>query len=146
MMFGGSQGSNPLHLAVMECDTTISGTVKVREVNGDVIIVEIPGSTYRIELAGQAQSGQRLHGWIDATALKVHIASGGGRFIEPTRGAPRIVAGHVMSIDADQGTAMIRSVLPVHIRLEQVDRADQISVGDLVNFYVRSGASWVNSP
>lgn len=144
-MFGEPQGGDPLHLAVMECDTTISGTVKVREVNGDVIIVEIPGSAYCIELTGQAQPGQRLQGRIDAAALKVHIASGGGRFIEPTSGAPRIVAGHVVSTDSDQGTAMIRSVLPVHIRFEQVDRADQISVGDLVNFHVCSGASWVNS-
>jgi len=74
--------------------------------------------------------------------MSMHGASAGGRFIEPTIGAPRIVAGQVVSIDTNSGTALVQSAVPMVVQLERAEDAQTVQVGDLVNFHVRSGARW----
>ena len=132
-------------LLAMQNQPTVTGTVKVRRAEEGSIDVAVPGTTYSIRLQGTGTVGDRCEGFIEATAMKVHVASGGGRFIQPAHGEPRIVAGHVVAMDADGAGAVVRSVVPVHVRFEDPASAASIEVGDLVNFHVRSGASWLDA-
>lgn len=130
-------------LPAMQGQLNLTGTVKVCGAEDGTIDVAIPRTAYRIRLDGSGVVGERTEGCIQATALKVHVASGGGRFIQPVNGEPRIVAGHVVALDADG--AVVRSVVPVRICFEDAASAESIAVGDLVNFHVRSGAAWATS-
>ena len=119
-------------LPAMQGQLNLTGTVKVCGAEDGTIDVAIPGTAYRIRLDGSGVVGERTEGCIQATALKVHVAS--------VNGEPRIVAGHVVALDADG--AVVRSVVPVRICFEDAASAESIAVGDLVNFHVRSGAAW----
>ena len=69
----------------------------LRGVDGDMITVHLDHTSYEIRMhlegAVTAAPGKRVKGSVTAEALRVHAAQGGGRFIEPVSGEPRIVAG-----------------------------------------------------
>ena len=69
----------------------------------DRIELTVPGTDYRLRLttsgAIDTPVGKRVRGTVHARALRMHAARGGGRFIEPVVGEPRIVAGTVAAID-----------------------------------------------
>ncbi len=70
------------------------------------LVLAVAHSEYRIHLTLTVPAaeidvpvGKRIKGVIHASALRMHAARGGGRFIEPVWGAPRIVAGIVKHVD-----------------------------------------------
>ena len=74
----------------------------IRSIDEESIVLAPSGNSYELSLvpAGRvdAEPGQRVTGRIEAEALKIHPAEGGGNFIEPIAGQPRIVAGRVLEV------------------------------------------------
>ncbi len=110
----------------------------------DGCITFVPaGTSYRLLLQATGVETGDVRGTIDATALKVHPARGGGRFIEPVDGEPRIVAGHVRALDESNGRMLVRSVVAMWITLPDGADTAALAEGGLVNFHVKSGATFV---
>ncbi|MHC5023631.1 MAG: hypothetical protein ACYTGG_06930, partial [Planctomycetota bacterium] len=79
-------------------------------VSDELIELSLPGTDYHLHLAPTVPAaeigtpvGKRITGRIEARALRIHPAGGGGQFIEPVWGMPRIVAGRVLSLDPETG-------------------------------------------
>ncbi len=120
----------------------------IESVSGDKIILALPHSDYRVQLtlAGSVESdaltvGKRIKGVIEAKALRMFKAAGGGggQFIEPLDGAPRIVAGRVMLVDGSGRRLLVDAAAPMWMSLVDGDDPDKFAVGDMVNCYVESG-------
>lgn len=112
-----------------------------------MIVLAVPGTDYRLHLvptaAPMAPVGKRMTGTISAKALRMFKASGGGRFIEPVIGQPRIVAGQVLAVDQANRRALVDVSVPMWLTFEAKQHGDvTFSVGDLVNCYVESGAAF----
>ncbi|MCH2133597.1 MAG: hypothetical protein MK116_07590 [Phycisphaerales bacterium] len=108
------------------------------------VVLAPPGNSYEVHLEVEspltgAGLGDRISGTAHAHALRVHRATGGGAFIEPVVGQPRIVAGRVLSNDG-AGTVLVRSAIPILVNVDdEADRAACVP-GEFVNFHVESGA------
>jgi len=140
--------SGDAHLPTHVEENTIARGVLVGVTDTGVVLA-IAGTDYRVHLkcandhAMTAQTGKRVRGMIEANGLKLHKAQGGGRFIEPVNGMPRIVAGKVIAIDAGANRLCVDVSLPMWVTLvENGQRTEQFDIGDLVNCYVRSGATF----
>ncbi|MEE2906482.1 MAG: hypothetical protein VX527_01485 [Planctomycetota bacterium] len=114
------------------------------------VVLNPPGNSYELHLSVDTPLkdvlvGDRIIGTARARALRVHPATGGGAFIEPIAGAPRIVAGRVISND-EHGMILVRSAIPLLVELEdETDRATCIP-GAFINFHVQSGTTFQPSP
>jgi hypothetical protein len=122
----------------------------VHELDGERIVLHLPHTDYQLHLrlavgAGElnAAVGKRIKGIIEAQALRLHPAAGGGRFIEPVIGEPRVVAGTVLAVDESAGRVLVNAAAPIWLHT----RADQdftvIREGELVNGHVASGVRFV---
>ena len=121
--------------------------VVVDSVEGDRVTVVLPGTNYQLQLRVSRDSvsptaGQRLKGVIEARGLRIHAAHGGGRFIEPAWGAPRIVAGCVVRLDDDGHRVLVDVAAPMWITLPERQDRSLLRPGTLVNCYLESGASF----
>lgn len=123
----------------------ITGGV-IESVSDDKIVLNITGTDYQLHLVPTvpaaeigASVGKRIKGTIQAKALKIHSANGGGRFIEPVYGAPRIVAGVVLAVDDESRTVLVDVAIPMRVALSDNQDLNVCQVGELVNFYVESG-------
>ncbi len=118
----------------------------VQSADPDGLVLSIPHSDYQLHLVTpdgvQASKGQRLKGTIEATALKIHSAQGGGRFIEPIYGAPRIVAGCVQFADEETRRVLVDVGVPMWVNVPADQDLSLCLPGSLVNFYVASGTSF----
>jgi hypothetical protein len=91
--------------------------------------------------------GKRIRGEVNAIAMRFHQAAGGGRFIEPVIGEPRIVAGTVLAVDRTAGRVLIDCAMPIWIRPEQADQDWSVfQERALVTGYLRSGMVFTPSP
>jgi hypothetical protein len=131
-------------------DVSWNATVRgiLESANDDSIVIALPHSEYRLSLAPtvpaceiEALVGKRIKGTIHAKALRMFKAQGGGggQFIEPLEGAPRIVAGRVMHVDAANRRLLVDVAAPVWMTLVEGDSPDMFAPGDMVNCYVESG-------
>ena len=125
----------------------------VESLDSDGIVLRLPHTDYRLHLklavpAGQvtAGPGQRIAGTIEARALRIHPAAGGGRFLEPIIGEPRIVAGAVLAVEKDRRRVLIDAAAPMWLTTEEDQDFGVIAAGGLVNCYVRSGAAFTPLP
>jgi hypothetical protein len=121
----------------------------LESVSEDTLVLLLPGTDYRIELVPAVPAarlsehvGKRVRGVVNANALRIHPAAGGGRFIEPIYGMPRIVAGDVVSADEPAGRVVVRSAIPMVLATLQGQDFSILTPGTLVNFYVQAGASF----
>lgn len=121
----------------------------VKSVHDRTIVLLLPGTEYELHLragAGceglQARIGKRVSGTIEAHALRMFVAQGGGRFIEPIQGEPRIIAGRVIAVDQTNRRVLVDVAAPIWMTLEEKQVADAFAVGDLVNCYLQSGATF----
>lgn len=112
----------------------------------DKIVLSIPGTDYQIHLLPSVPVsqittplGKRIKGTIHAQALRMFVAQGGGRFIEPVWGEPRIVAGYVLAVDEPNRRVLVDVAVPMWMTLQERQPADMFKVGQLVNCYVKSG-------
>ena len=128
-------------------DTHSQATVRgiLESCNDDRIVLGLPGTEYHLHLTPAVPAatirtpiGKRIKGTIHAKALRIFKASGGGTFIEPLDGAPRIVAGRVLQVDQANRRVLVDVAVPMWMTLEG-QRSDMFSVGDMVNCYVESG-------
>ena len=119
------------------------------------VVIGVHGTDYRLELdstvepaefpAPRSQRNRRIHGVIEARALKLHRASAGGRFIEPVHGRPRIVQGTVYEVDLARDRLLMDVVVPMWVTVETAvtgQAASEFRQGDLLNFYVESDISF----
>jgi hypothetical protein len=115
----------------------------------DQVVLSVPGTDYRLHLVPdgtvEAAVGKRVRGTIHARALRMHRSDGGGRFIEPIYGAPRIVSGTVTAVDEDANRLLVDVSVPMWVEMHELQRADEFAVGELVNFYVESGTRFTLS-
>ena len=112
----------------------------------DTIIISLPHTEYRLHLVPTVPAaaittpiGKRLKGTIHAKALRMFKAAGGGQFIEPLEGAPRIVAGRVLHVDAAGRRLLVDVAAPMWMTLADDNDPGEFAVGDMVNCYVESG-------
>lgn len=121
----------------------------LRSLSDECLVLGIPGTDYEIHLvptvpADQIRTpvGRRVTGTIEAKALRMHAAEGGGRFIEPLLGQPRIVAGTVVSIDEPGGRVLVDVAVPMWVNWQPGQDLSVLGEGRLVNCYVESGATF----
>lgn len=112
----------------------------------------VPRYEYRLELvldgdpaALQARVGKSVQGVIRGRALRMWKASAGGCFIEPVWGHPRIVQGRVLATDLERNAVLLDLVVPAWFELEPSQGAAAFQTGDMLNFYVESGARFTPS-
>ncbi len=130
-----------------EAQTLARGVLE--SLNDDELVLAVSGTNYRLHLVptvtvGEITTpvGKRIKGVIQANALRIHPAKGGGQFIEPVWGAPRIVAGKVLSIDEADGRLLVDAGVPMWVKAPSGQDFSVIREGALVNFYVESGAGF----
>src|SRR5262245_61373291 len=94
----------------------------LESVGDNEVVLAIPGTSYRIHLVStvpvgeiDAVPGAKIKGLIQARALRIHAARGGGRFIEPVWGAPRIVAGRVIAVDPPNRRVCVDASVPMWV-------------------------------
>ena len=113
------------------------------------LVLTVPHTEYRLQLVPtvpvgevDVEVGKRITGTIHARALRMHRARGGGRFIEPVWGEPRIVAGKVISVDEARRRVLVDVSVPMWVEAPDGQDFDIVRPGELLNFYVESGASF----
>lgn len=135
----------------IETQTVARGILEALDIDG--IILHPPHTDYHLRLrlnvpASQitVPPGKRIRGTIEAEAMRMHPAAGGGRFIEPISGEPRIVAGTVLAVDEAQHRVLIDAGVPMSLIAAEDQDFAVIEPGGLVNCYVRSGAAFTPFP
>ncbi len=113
------------------------------------LVLGVPGTDYKIQLVptvGAASIstpvGKRIKGTIHATALRMFAAKGGGRFIEPLCGEPRIVAGTVLAAEESSRRVLVDVGVPIWMTLDERQPQTTFSTGQLVNCYLKSGTQF----
>ena len=121
----------------------------VDSVEEDRIVLRLPHTDYQVHLKlttsakdAAALAGKRIRGTIEARALRIHAAAGGGRFIEPTVGEPRIIAGAVLAVDEARRRALVDVAAPMWLAVAEGQDLSVFKEGGLVNCYVQSGATF----
>jgi hypothetical protein len=125
-------------------EATFHGTID--SITDDAVVVRIAHSKYQLHLAAPAnghnlEAGQRVHGIVRGEALRMHPAQGGGKFIEPVWGPPRIVAGVVLEADEAARTVTVDAVAIFKLTVPAEQKWNVLAPGTLVNFYIKSGAT-----
>lgn len=137
--------------SIMNTSPAIDDVARVRvERASDLeVVLSIPGSEYVLHLkpgaplaAFPSEPGRRAKGVVRGRALRMHRAAGGGTFIEPIEGHPRIVQGSVIAADLERNRLLVRAVVPFWLDLCEGQLASDFQTGDLVNFYVESGVTF----
>lgn len=72
----------------------------------------------------------------------MHTANGGGRFIEPVYGSPRIVQGRVVAIDEANDRVLVDMVVPIWVKVHDGQSAGDFELHSLVNCYLQSGTTF----
>lgn len=118
----------------------------LESLNDGELVLAVRGTEYRLHLVptvppGEISTplGKRIKGTIHARALRMHPAAGGGGFIEPVWGAPRIVAGTVIAVDPDKRRVLVDVGVPMWVEAPEGQDLGVIREGQLLNFYVESG-------
>ncbi|MDA0803307.1 MAG: hypothetical protein O2819_06075 [Planctomycetota bacterium] len=124
--------------------TTTAGIARdiahlVRPQGGEPMFA-VPHSNYQLILVSPASASGKIAGRVHAKALKLHLAQGGGIFIEPLEGSPRIVQGRVIGTDPVTNRILADVIVPMWIDVPKGQAASAFRHGDLVNGYLESGA------
>ena len=131
----------------VETDALARGILS--ELSDERLVLAVPGTDYQLHLVPTVKAskvktpvGKRIKGTIEARSLRIHPARGGGRFVEPVYGAPRIVAGTVIALDEAKGRVLVNVAVPMWVSWPEGQDLGVFEVGGLVNFYVESGATF----
>lgn len=126
-------------------DATFHATIE--SIADGQVVLNVSHTKYQLHLASPANghtltAGQNVHGIVRGAALRMHVAHGGGRFIEPVWGPPRIVAGTVLDVDERMRTVIVDAVAVFHLSVPPEQKLEILVPGALVNFYLKSGATF----
>ena len=117
----------------------------VDEVHADWLQVRVPDTDYRLRLVPaqgfSAQVGDKVSGVIRAQALRMDVIPAGGRYIEPVQGRPRRIQGRVVGGNVANNEVYIKAGPGVVVTPMAPQRAGDFSIGQLVSFDVRTGAT-----
>ena len=118
----------------------------VELVDSGRLVLSIPQTDYQLHMVPTAPTttpvGKRIKGVIHARALRLFATQGGGKFIEPVIGEPRIVAGMVLAVDAPNRRVLVDVAVPMWMTLDERQPKLEVAVGELVNCYVESGITF----
>jgi len=121
----------------------VSGVVD--EVHTDWVQVRIPGTDYRLRLVPKeglsVAVGDKIDGVIRAQALRMDVISAGGRYIEPVQGRPRRVQGRIVGGNPALNEVYLKAGPGVVVTPMAPQRAGDFSIGQMVSFDVRDGAT-----
>lgn len=122
-----------------------TATGKLLEKRDGLIVLGLPGTDYRLHLVLEidlpAEVGQMISGTIHATARRVDVISGGGRYIEPVFGRPRRVQGRVVGGHVPSRALYVNAGVPMICTLsDERQQAGDFAIGQLVSFDVEAGA------
>jgi hypothetical protein len=117
------------------------------EAGDDRIILEIPGTDYRIQLQvyqrPKSAVGKRIVGTIRAMAKRIDVVHSGGRYLEPLYGRPRRIQGEVLHIDAAENAVVVDAGVPVVCKVTDArQKAMDFKPGDFVSFDAMPGATF----
>ncbi|MBL8765007.1 MAG: hypothetical protein JNM07_12130 [Phycisphaerae bacterium] len=100
------------------------------------IVMSVPNTSYALHLSPaapvRAAPGKRLIGTIHAQARRIDRVGAGGRYIEPVAGRPRRVQGTVIARDSGAGTITLNCGVPVCVRTDGRQKAEEFGIGELV--------------
>ena len=124
----------------------------VEEVRPGSVTVSVPRTNYRIDFVDGSRggasggrafpaAGNHVTAIIHAQGLKMHRPQGGGTFIEPVQGTPRIVQGRVLATDTVRNAVLVHAAAPIWIAVPAGQAAADFGTGDLLHCYVDSGAT-----
>ena len=117
----------------------------VDEVHTEWVQVRVPGTDYRLRLVPaeglSAVVGDKLDGVIRAQALRMDVIPAGGRYIEPVQGRPRRVQGRIIGGNASANEVYVKAGPGVVVTPLAPQRASDFSIGQMVSFDVRDGAT-----
>ena len=116
--------------------------VRVLRVQDGLATVAVPGSDYQLQLTVQEGASLGLGSatvLVRGVALKVHPTAGGGQFIEPAIGTPRIICGLLRSVDTSHRRLLVDAVIPMVIDVDETTDLGALEMGRLVTTYVASG-------
>ena len=106
---------------------------KVIRVEDSAVIFAPAATNYEIKLitAGRYDGPieTMIEAFIQATARKLWTVPGGGNFVAPIFGPPRIVQGRIKYLD--QTTMVVHAGLPVRITLPSAESAFDLNTGPL---------------
>jgi hypothetical protein len=120
------------------------------EVSAERIVLEVPGTSYRVQLEvyqpPRTAVGKRIIGTIRANAKRVDVVVTGGRYLEPVYGRPRRLQGEVVGIDAGENSITVDATIPIVCKLtDPRQKAGDFKVGDFVALDVTPGATFTPS-
>jgi len=123
-----------------------TATGRLAEVKDGMIVLEVPGTSYRLHLVAdappQAEPGQRVTGTVHARAKRVDVVHTGGRYIEPVYGRPRRIQGRVIGGDAESHRLFIQCGVPFICTLMPAQKPQDFAVGQLVACDVERGTEF----
>lgn len=135
----------------MTADAETQGVFRgiLESLSDQKIVVAVAGTDYQLHLTPAAPAaqistavGKRIKGTVHAKALRLFKAAGGGRFIEPIIGEPRIVAGAVLAVDEPNRRLLVDVGIPMWLALSAGQAMKVFNIGDLVNCYVESDTTF----
>jgi len=109
----------------------------------------IPHTDYRLHLRPKENvpaqaAGTRVRGVVEGEAIRVHaMTGGGGRFIEPVIGEPRIITGILRDMDPAGNRLVIDAVVPFQLSTLADQDFSGLRIGGMVTCHVRSGLTLV---
>lgn len=122
----------------------------IDSIDGSTIVLALAHTDYRVALQLSVDAdriavpvGKRIKGVVEAEGMRFHASSGGGQFMEPVYGEPRIVAGTVLHVAPDAGKVLIDAAMPIWFRPLEADQDWSIfTERTLVTGYLKSGISF----
>ena len=138
--------SVPTKAAAPDVSTLVLHAIR----DGGELELGVPNTEYRLHLACEGDparlaphpASRRVRGTIHGRALKLSKAAGGGKFIEPLWGHPRIVQGAVLAADAAGNRLLVDLAVPAWLTLEEGQSTAEFPRGTLVNMYLASGMTF----
>lgn len=121
----------------------ISGVVD--EVHAEWVQIKIPDTDYRLRLVPvkglSLNVGDKINGTLKAQALRMDVIPAGGRYIEPVQGRPRRIQGRIIGGSTDRNEVYIKAGPSIVVTPMAPQRASDFSIGQMVSFDVRTGAT-----
>lgn len=128
-------------------DSTHIARLYLVKQEGDVVLLQIPGTSYQIELKAtgpvKPSPQGRVSGVIRCPVFKLDIVSAGGAYIEPIQGRSRRVQGAVIGTLAGSNSVIVDVAgQPIVGDLPPRWSAAELTAGTRVGLDIKEGATF----